>query len=188
MFVARKIGTKVRGRHYAGLAPKNPDGTYEANDGTYEEAASSVTGICSLGSISDSEFESVVDTQSPKCNTKGKGPPLAQLTATEKIERMKISILGIEVDDIDLLISNEIRRIISIEDYIETLHKMKEDSEDRINNLKLNRKKKTQELAQLRRANVTDSTPSTKDILIQPLRKRAGKSNSWGLIVFPPKH
>ena len=52
MFVAKKIGTSVRGRHYLDLATKNLDGTYKTKNAIYEEAASSVTGVCSVGSIS----------------------------------------------------------------------------------------------------------------------------------------
>ena len=80
LFVARKIGTSVRGRHYSGRATKNPDGTYEdkANDVTYEEAASSVTGVCSTASNKDLESV-VVDT--PKCATKKTEPPLVHLRA-----------------------------------------------------------------------------------------------------------
>ena len=205
MFVAKKIGTSVRGRHYLDLATKNLDGTYKTKNAIYEEAASSVTGVCSVGSISDLESV-VVDT--PKCATKKTGPPVSHLKAAynlltslfdkddnnenmlmeeeEKIERMKISILGIEVDDIDEQISNETKKIIMIEDYIETLKKIREETEALITNLLMKRKVKMQELAYLRAntgsaAEVTDADSTT--VIMdndsdcnndtQPLQKRA---------------
>ena len=201
MFVAKKKGTSVRGRHYLDLATKNLDGTYKTKNAIYEEAASSVTGVCSVGSIS----QLLLILQNAQLRKRG--PPLSHLKAAynlltslfdkddnnenmfmeeEKIERMKISILGIEVDDIDEQISNETKKIIMIEDYIETLKKIREETEALITNLLMKRKVKMQELAYLRAntgsaAEVTDADSTT--VIMdndsdcnndtQPLQKRA---------------
>merc|ERR1711884_661669 len=96
-------------------------------------------------------------------------------TEVEKMERIKISRLDTEIEDIENQIDNETKKMIMLDHYIDTLHEWNEETEDLIRNLTMKKKMELLELAHVNvntgsAAEVADAEVNTE---IQPLRKRA---------------